>query len=60
MKKILKEIILGLFGRLAYIFFPILVLLKKQTIFVINYHATACTKVVVHIHTSAPTNGMVG
>ena len=40
MKKILKEIILGLFGSLAYIFFPILLKIKKQTIFVINYHAT--------------------
>ena len=40
MKKILKEIILGLFGSLAYIFFSILLKTKKQTIFVINYHAT--------------------
>jgi len=40
MKKILKGIVLGLFGSLAYIFFPILLKAKKQTIFVINYHAT--------------------
>ena len=39
-KKFLKSIIFFSIGNLIYLFFPLIIGLRKNSIFVLNYHAT--------------------